>query len=378
MQAQRIAEQLLFINESLASVSGANRPTWLFVSGHYPIYSSGDHGDTRELSTTLLPLLEHYQVDAYFCGHDHISEHLRRGDIDYFVAGAGAMTDSLKRTSAATLVWYGTGYSAFAAVNVSLASYRVEFVDTSNARRYSHVVPHPSTLSAAPPTSSPSAGPTELPSAPPTSTPSADNNLENSHSGSHSSLMAFVRANSRAIVVTGGVLLGLCALLLVALIVFVGRRNRAMKYSSMVGGQVELSGLSAAEGDGWDEESRAPMSSADNGQTRSKSQHSRPLTIRNDNSYACSDRSRLYPQQQQQQQQSYSERWAATPDSAQSSAGSSQRDVEAELRLKLFDVIASTIREEASTEGGAIAGGKRAGATAAAGQQHKRAATMAV
>ena len=61
------------LNESQTVV----KPTWLIVVGHYPIYSSGEHGDISELKEYLLPLLLKYNVHAYFCGHDHISEHLR-------------------------------------------------------------------------------------------------------------------------------------------------------------------------------------------------------------------------------------------------------------------------------------------------------------
>ena len=47
----------------------------------------GPHGDTKELLENLQPLLEYYQVHAYFSGHDHVSEHLQMGNIEYFVAG---------------------------------------------------------------------------------------------------------------------------------------------------------------------------------------------------------------------------------------------------------------------------------------------------
>jgi 3',5'-cyclic AMP phosphodiesterase CpdA len=53
-----------------------SQATWIIVAGHYPIVSRGEHGDILELLTYLQPLLEKYDVDAYICGHDHISEHL--------------------------------------------------------------------------------------------------------------------------------------------------------------------------------------------------------------------------------------------------------------------------------------------------------------
>lgn len=48
---------------------------WLLVFGHYPIFSRGEHGDTDELVDLLEPLFLKYNVSAYFCGHDHITEH---------------------------------------------------------------------------------------------------------------------------------------------------------------------------------------------------------------------------------------------------------------------------------------------------------------
>lgn len=94
-------------------------PDWLLVVGHYPIYSAGDHCDNSDLITYIKPLLHKYKVHAYISGHDHISEHLQVDGMEYFVAGAGSMQDSLKCTSAANLLWSGTGYSAFAFADVT-------------------------------------------------------------------------------------------------------------------------------------------------------------------------------------------------------------------------------------------------------------------
>jgi tartrate-resistant acid phosphatase type 5 len=74
-QAVLISNQLKYIESQLRQAA-IEQPTWLIVVGHYPVYSAGDHGDSAELKTYLQPLLEKYNVDAYFCGHDHISEHL--------------------------------------------------------------------------------------------------------------------------------------------------------------------------------------------------------------------------------------------------------------------------------------------------------------
>lgn len=63
-------------------------PTWLLVAGHYPLYSQGGHGDTEDL-VEYHDVFASYGVHAYICGHDHISEHLQQGPVEYFVVGAG-------------------------------------------------------------------------------------------------------------------------------------------------------------------------------------------------------------------------------------------------------------------------------------------------
>jgi hypothetical protein len=118
-------------------------PSWLLVVGHYPIYSAGSNGDTAELSTTLLPLLLKYKVHAYLCGHDHISEHLHKDGIEYFVAGAGSMTDQLKYTSQAELIWSGVGYSAYASMEATVNNLTISYRDWNNTLRYSYTLTNP-------------------------------------------------------------------------------------------------------------------------------------------------------------------------------------------------------------------------------------------
>lgn len=102
-QLSRIYTQLRYIESELIRATNATEdPTWLLVVGHYPIFSTGSYwfihsmiiclllvlkaaqcpfigekADNSELVTYLEPLLRKYQVHAYICGHDHISEHLR-------------------------------------------------------------------------------------------------------------------------------------------------------------------------------------------------------------------------------------------------------------------------------------------------------------
>ena len=82
------AAQYAWINETLANSTAE----WLFVIGHYPVYSSGEHGNTADLVANLLPMLKAYDVDVYLCGHDHTLQHLQdsANATQYFVSGNGA------------------------------------------------------------------------------------------------------------------------------------------------------------------------------------------------------------------------------------------------------------------------------------------------
>ena len=139
MQQQRINDQLKRIRDTLEGLK-ENPADWVIMAGHYPVFSGGDHGDTDELLEYLLPLIEAYNVDVYLSGHDHISEHLKYGNTSYYVVGAGCMTDKLKDTSIAPLLWYGVGYSAFAGMTATAATLKIEFVDTNNDIKYTHTM----------------------------------------------------------------------------------------------------------------------------------------------------------------------------------------------------------------------------------------------
>jgi hypothetical protein len=63
---------------------------WKVVYGHYPIYSSGLHGSSKQLIKELLPLLVKHHVALYLCGHDHFYERfLPIGGVTEIISGGG-------------------------------------------------------------------------------------------------------------------------------------------------------------------------------------------------------------------------------------------------------------------------------------------------
>lgn len=79
------ATQYAWLNATLA----ASTADFIFVSGHFPVWSVCEHGPTGSLVATLKPILEAHRVSAFFSGHDHCEEHIDDGGgVQYHVVGA--------------------------------------------------------------------------------------------------------------------------------------------------------------------------------------------------------------------------------------------------------------------------------------------------
>jgi len=87
-------------------------------------------------------------VHAYFCGHDHIGLHLRKSGqfTEYFVVGAGTMTDTVSKTSGAEIIWAGPNYASFAAANASIHNLTIAYRDTNGTVRYTYTLNNPNPL----------------------------------------------------------------------------------------------------------------------------------------------------------------------------------------------------------------------------------------
>ena len=66
--------------------------SYLFVAGHYPIYSCAEHGPTWSLVEELKPMMIQSKAQLYINGHDHTMEYIMEDDnpnLGYVVSGAG-------------------------------------------------------------------------------------------------------------------------------------------------------------------------------------------------------------------------------------------------------------------------------------------------
>jgi len=88
MQA-RAGEQLAWIEATLK----ASTADYVWLSGHYPVYSQCQHGPTACLISQVLPLMRQYGASGFIAGHDHCLGHYNGvGDdagMAFVLSGAG-------------------------------------------------------------------------------------------------------------------------------------------------------------------------------------------------------------------------------------------------------------------------------------------------
>jgi len=133
--AQDSAAQLKWLDKALA----ASTAEWKLVFGHHPAYSSGlAHGNQPEVIELILPLLHKHRVQAYIAGHDHDLEHLKVGDLDLIVSGAGSEHRPVKEPATSP---FSQACSGFAMASVGPHEMQVRFIDNAGTLLYTAKVP---------------------------------------------------------------------------------------------------------------------------------------------------------------------------------------------------------------------------------------------
>jgi tartrate-resistant acid phosphatase type 5 len=130
--------QLHWIDSVLAS----SHALWKIVVGHHPIYSSvGNHGNTKELIGSVLPLLKKYHVGIYFCGHEHFLQYLVHDNINYFVCGGGSVS---RPVSSREDVKFGVGSPGFMSMTITSNSAAATYYDDKGHNLFSVTIPRSS------------------------------------------------------------------------------------------------------------------------------------------------------------------------------------------------------------------------------------------
>lgn len=89
------------------SVLSHSRAKWKIVFGHHPIYTADfGHGNTSELIKSIQPLMSENGVQAYFSGHIHNFQHMRRKGMNFFSTSTGGLEARFANP------WFGSKYWA--------------------------------------------------------------------------------------------------------------------------------------------------------------------------------------------------------------------------------------------------------------------------
>ena len=134
VMTQDVPAQMAWFKHALA----ASTAQWKIVVGHHPIYSGGEHGGSRELVKTVLPLLHEHKVQVYFNGHDHDLQQLQARSLNMFCSGAGSQ---YRKTSTNYLTKFAKGCSGFTTVNLQADQMIVKMIDSNGTLLYTATVP---------------------------------------------------------------------------------------------------------------------------------------------------------------------------------------------------------------------------------------------
>lgn len=119
----------------------ASTVRWKVVYGHFQIYSA-IRGDNKQLIDDILPILENNKADIYFCGHEHLFQHLKpQGNVHLFVnAAAGAGARSSRQKDYANMIFKAEDTSGFSIIEATPDALTMRFINKEGAEIYSHTL----------------------------------------------------------------------------------------------------------------------------------------------------------------------------------------------------------------------------------------------
>ena len=118
---------------------------WIFVYGHYHLFSNGYYGNYKLMIQRVLPLLRKYRVAVYFSGHEHNFQLLKYDGIYFCINGAGAYKAPLNIYNQNIEVnkIYGNTNNGFLIHKLNDKYLNLQFVNVNNIAEFEYHVPHP-------------------------------------------------------------------------------------------------------------------------------------------------------------------------------------------------------------------------------------------
>ena len=119
---------------------------WIFVYGHYHLFSNGYYGNYNTMIERIFPLLKKYGVAVYFSGHEHNFQLFNYDGIYFCVNGAGAYkTQKLNphNLNIEVKTIYGNNNNGFLIHKLNDKYLNLQFVNTDNIAEFDYHIPHP-------------------------------------------------------------------------------------------------------------------------------------------------------------------------------------------------------------------------------------------
>lgn len=149
--APTAAQQLAWAEMEMARSTA----DYLWLAGHYPVWSGCSHGNDETMNTVYKPLIEKYHLTGYMSGHDHCEEHIDEGKGPaYVLTGSGfeccykgSNADKVPEGAIKFAYWDGdcpagakcppkSKNSAFAVFTASATEMVVEYIDSAGKSLY--------------------------------------------------------------------------------------------------------------------------------------------------------------------------------------------------------------------------------------------------
>ena len=145
LYTQKDTQDSLAILEGMLIDAKKLKSRWIFVYGHYQLFSNGYYGNYNTMIQRILPLLKKYKVSAYFSGHEHNFQLLEYHGIHFCINGVGAYKSDLNYYNSNIEVksLYQNNNNGFLIHKLNDKYLNLQFVNINNIAEFEYHIPHP-------------------------------------------------------------------------------------------------------------------------------------------------------------------------------------------------------------------------------------------
>ncbi|MFI3268869.1 MAG: metallophosphoesterase [Rikenellaceae bacterium] len=138
-EKQDMGAQLEWL-ESTLKAAQTEGYDWVLAVGHHPIYAYTPKSisEREDMQQRVDPLLRKYGVDAYFCGHIHNFQHIRKqgSEVDYIVNTAGSLARKVEPIEGTQ---FCAGVEGFSIISMDKTTLEIDMRDFHGTSIYRYI-----------------------------------------------------------------------------------------------------------------------------------------------------------------------------------------------------------------------------------------------